>query len=63
MRWENLTVKSGSGPADAALFGADAVTIRTFDSPEFRGITFQRSGPVRSSTGCRGPHACPSSGR
>ena len=40
MRWENLTVESGSGPADAALFGADAVTTRTFDSPEFRGITF-----------------------
>lgn len=32
MRWENLTVESGSGPADAALFGADAVTTRTFDS-------------------------------
>ncbi|MEV3857214.1 Rv2578c family radical SAM protein [Streptomyces sp. NPDC050095] len=33
MRWENLT-------PDAALFGADAVTTRTFDTPEFRGVTF-----------------------
>lgn len=45
MRWENLTVDPGgsdghSRAADAALFGADAVTIRTFDTPEFRGITF-----------------------
>ncbi|MFJ4481241.1 Rv2578c family radical SAM protein [Streptomyces longwoodensis] len=31
---------SGHGRADAALFGADAVTTRTFDTPEFRGITF-----------------------
>jgi hypothetical protein len=29
MRWENLTVESGSVPADATLFGADAVTTRT----------------------------------
>jgi DNA repair photolyase len=35
MRWDNL---SGDGPA-AALFGTDSVT-RTFDTPEFRGITF-----------------------
>ncbi|MGD9483183.1 Rv2578c family radical SAM protein [Streptomyces sp. TRM70308] len=35
MRWEHL---SGDGPA--ALFGTDAVTTRTFDTPEFRGITF-----------------------
>ncbi|MFD5567773.1 Rv2578c family radical SAM protein [Streptomyces cadmiisoli] len=40
MRWENLTPESGGGRTDAALFGADAVTIRTFDTPEFRGITF-----------------------
>ncbi|WP_328446411.1 Rv2578c family radical SAM protein [Streptomyces sp. NBC_00386] len=41
MRWENLTADPAGGPAlDAALFGADAVTTRTFDSPEFRGITF-----------------------
>ncbi|MFC8195469.1 Rv2578c family radical SAM protein [Streptomyces sp. NPDC057298] len=41
MRWENLTVESGGNPPrDAALFGADAVTTRTFDTPEFRGITF-----------------------
>lgn len=32
--------KSAHGRADAALFGADAVTTRTFDTPEFRGITF-----------------------
>lgn len=42
MRWDNLaenpanTTKSGDG----ALFAADAVTTRTFDTPEFRGITF-----------------------
>ncbi|MBW1600553.1 Rv2578c family radical SAM protein [Streptomyces sp. JJ66] len=35
MRWEHL---SGDGPA--ALFEADAVTTRTFDTPEFRGVTF-----------------------
>ncbi|GAA4785902.1 Rv2578c family radical SAM protein [Streptomyces ziwulingensis] len=44
MRWDNLTdPDTGTGPgraADAALFGADAVTTRTFDTPEFRGITF-----------------------
>lgn len=42
MRWDNLTdepVEHGRTP-DAALFGADAVTTRTFDTPEFRGITF-----------------------
>ncbi len=37
MRWDNLTHER---PMDAALFGADAVTSRTFDSPEFRGMTF-----------------------
>ncbi|MFF5367592.1 Rv2578c family radical SAM protein [Streptomyces sp. NPDC013187] len=40
MRWENLTSDSEHSRADAALFGADAVTTRTFDIPEFRGITF-----------------------
>jgi DNA repair photolyase len=35
MRWENLSA-DGTAPA---LFGLDAVT-RTFDTPEFRGITF-----------------------
>ncbi|MGW5372965.1 Rv2578c family radical SAM protein [Streptomyces sp. NPDC004009] len=40
MRWENLTGESGHRRADPALFGADAVTTRTFDTPEFRGITF-----------------------
>ncbi|GGL81063.1 radical SAM protein [Streptomyces fumigatiscleroticus] len=40
MRWENLTDDNGHSRADAALFGADAVTTRTFDSPDFRGITF-----------------------
>ncbi|NEB73695.1 radical SAM protein [Streptomyces sp. SID14478] len=42
MRWENLTddrAEHGRAP-DAALFGADAVTTRTVDSPEFRGVTF-----------------------
>ncbi|MGX6751183.1 Rv2578c family radical SAM protein [Streptomyces xantholiticus] len=39
MRWDNLV----DGPAtsgDSALFGMSAVTTRTFDTPEFRGITF-----------------------
>lgn len=37
MRWDNLT----DGPGrSAALFGADAVVTRTFDTQEFRGITF-----------------------
>ncbi|MFE1924963.1 Rv2578c family radical SAM protein [Streptomyces asoensis] len=41
MRWENLTVETRHDrPADAALFGADAVTTRTFDTPEFAGVTF-----------------------
>ncbi|KUO19971.1 Rv2578c family radical SAM protein [Streptomyces dysideae] len=40
MRWENLTLESDHSRADAALFGADAVNIRTFDTPEFAGITF-----------------------
>ncbi|WP_261719861.1 Rv2578c family radical SAM protein [Streptomyces sp. FZ201] len=40
MRWENLALESDHSRADAALFGADAVVTRTFDTPEFRGITF-----------------------
>ncbi|MFF5183317.1 Rv2578c family radical SAM protein [Streptomyces sp. NPDC000345] len=41
MRWENLALESRHDRAsDAALFGADAVTTRTFDTPEFAGITF-----------------------
>ncbi|MET8569830.1 Rv2578c family radical SAM protein [Streptomyces sp. NPDC004783] len=40
MRWENLTDSDHARSADPALFGADAVTTRTFDMPEFRGITF-----------------------
>ncbi|AGS72766.1 Rv2578c family radical SAM protein [Streptomyces collinus] len=45
MRWDNLTVRSADSDdhgraADPALFGADAVVTRTFDTPEFRGITF-----------------------
>jgi DNA repair photolyase len=40
MRWENLADPTGDRTRDAALFGADAVTTRTFDTPEFRGITF-----------------------
>ncbi|MEU6391595.1 Rv2578c family radical SAM protein [Streptomyces sp. NPDC046939] len=42
MRWENLTddrAEHGRAP-DAALFGADAVTTRTVDTPEFQGVTF-----------------------
>ncbi|MFC7980911.1 Rv2578c family radical SAM protein [Streptomyces sp. NPDC057336] len=40
MRWENLTDPDHARAAGPALFGADAVTTRTFDTPEFRGITF-----------------------
>ncbi|MFJ6727058.1 Rv2578c family radical SAM protein [Streptomyces sp. NPDC091281] len=41
MRWENLSAEPRHDrPADAALFGADAVVTRTFDTPEFAGITF-----------------------
>ncbi|MFD7703115.1 Rv2578c family radical SAM protein [Streptomyces caelestis] len=40
MRWENLSPGSEHGRADTALFDAEAVTTRTFDSPEFRGVTF-----------------------
>ncbi|MFF8679607.1 Rv2578c family radical SAM protein [Streptomyces sp. NPDC015237] len=40
MRWENLTDSDHARAADPALFGADAVTTRTFDTPEFRGVTF-----------------------
>ncbi|MFF8810815.1 Rv2578c family radical SAM protein [Streptomyces pactum] len=38
MRWDNLAPDGGA--AASALFGAGAVTTRTFDTPEFRGITF-----------------------
>lgn len=41
MRWENLTADpAGDRARNAVLFGADAVTTRTFDTPEFRGVTF-----------------------
>ncbi|MFI7500007.1 Rv2578c family radical SAM protein [Streptomyces sp. NPDC049687] len=40
MRWDNLAETGHGRVADAALFGADAVTTRTFDTPEFAGITF-----------------------
>lgn len=40
MRWENLTLESDHSRADSALFGAGAVVTRTFDTPEFAGITF-----------------------
>ncbi|GAA4893857.1 Rv2578c family radical SAM protein [Streptomyces coeruleoprunus] len=44
MRWDNLGDRPAGTPAapggEAALFGTDAVTTRTFDTPEFRGITF-----------------------
>ncbi|MGW2211238.1 Rv2578c family radical SAM protein [Streptomyces sp. NPDC001781] len=42
MRWENLTDESGGHgrTPDGALFGAGAVVTRTFDTPEFAGITF-----------------------
>ncbi|MEU3729932.1 hypothetical protein AB0E81_11065 [Streptomyces sp. NPDC033538] len=34
MRWENLTDSDHARAADSALFGADAVTTRTFDTPD-----------------------------
>ncbi|XIE80855.1 Rv2578c family radical SAM protein [Streptomyces sp. SBR177] len=45
MRWDHLADTPGppaapAAPAEIALFGRDAVTTRTFDTPEFRGITF-----------------------
>jgi hypothetical protein len=39
MRWENLTDSGDHSRADAALFGADAVITRTFDTPEFPSST------------------------
>ncbi|MFE7400963.1 Rv2578c family radical SAM protein [Streptomyces sp. NPDC057557] len=42
MRWDNLA-DNPTGPTHTgarALFTADSVTTRTFDTPEFRGITF-----------------------
>ncbi|MFF3995838.1 Rv2578c family radical SAM protein [Streptomyces cyaneofuscatus] len=39
MRWDNL-VENRPMTGNSALFAADAVTTRTFDTPEFRGITF-----------------------
>ncbi len=36
MRWDNLMLS----PDEDALFGADRVVERTFDTPEFRGMTF-----------------------
>ncbi|AXG81189.1 Rv2578c family radical SAM protein [Streptomyces paludis] len=42
MRWDNLVENASTNgpPGDIALFRTDAVTTRTFDTPEFRGITF-----------------------
>lgn len=39
MRWDHLAENPATA-RDAALFGADMVTSRTFDTPEFRGMTF-----------------------
>lgn len=38
MRWDNL-VENPTTTGDTALFGTSAVTTRTFDTPEFHGIT------------------------
>ncbi|MQA14759.1 MAG: radical SAM protein [Pseudonocardiaceae bacterium] len=38
MRWDNLRLSADSD--QGALFGADEVVARTFDTPEFRGMTF-----------------------
>nr|WP_240799220.1 hypothetical protein [Streptomyces sp. A0958] len=42
MRWDNLAEDNANHPTGStgALFAADAVTTRTFDTPEFRGVTF-----------------------
>ncbi|MFF4297360.1 Rv2578c family radical SAM protein [Streptomyces vinaceus] len=40
MRWDNLTDGPGAPEQSGALFGAASVVTRTFDTPEFRGITF-----------------------
>ncbi|MFF9350445.1 Rv2578c family radical SAM protein [Streptomyces sp. NPDC014734] len=39
MRWDHLVERPATA-GNGALFAADAVTTRTFDTPEFRGITF-----------------------
>ncbi|MFJ6014932.1 Rv2578c family radical SAM protein [Streptomyces sp. NPDC092952] len=39
MRWDHLTGNPATA-GDGGLFAADAVTTRTVDTPEFRGITF-----------------------
>ncbi|MGH3980417.1 MAG: Rv2578c family radical SAM protein [Pseudonocardiaceae bacterium] len=38
MRWDNLRLAAESD--QATLFGADEIVERTFDTPEFRGMTF-----------------------
>ncbi len=38
MRWDNLTLSAE--PAQEALFGVGEVMTRTFDTPDFRGMTF-----------------------
>jgi DNA repair photolyase len=41
MRWDNLTLSDDpTDSAQEALFGAGDVITRTFDTPEFRGMTF-----------------------
>ncbi|CAL9585481.1 hypothetical protein SUDANB120_05136 [Streptomyces sp. enrichment culture] len=44
MRWDNLTGDAEDGAEGGggalALFGTDTVVTRTFDTPDFRGITF-----------------------
>ncbi|MFF0218783.1 Rv2578c family radical SAM protein [Streptomyces vinaceus] len=40
MRWDNLTDGPRAPEQPGALFGAASVVTRTFDTPEFRGITF-----------------------
>ncbi|MEU6439543.1 Rv2578c family radical SAM protein [Streptomyces sp. NPDC047046] len=41
MRWDNLTdTATDTTTARNALFSAESVTTRTFDTPEFAGITF-----------------------
>src|SRR2546425_5701982 len=38
VRWDNLRADADGG--QGALFGLERVGVRTFDTPEFRGMTF-----------------------
>ena len=64
MRWDNLTLSDES--AQDTLFGVSDVITRTFDTPEFRGMTFYevraRSILNKVPAASRPPPGCPSAG-